>query len=117
MKSKRPEHIYCNSLEKMLRPHDAMDWFRRCVPNGAAGERFLSCLRCALVALRQSTFDQFHLTVVSGRSRLNQRNVSRQTKSIDVITSGAIIERIQHQIELLEKVDPVVGTVKKRGKL
>jgi ABC-type xylose transport system permease subunit len=49
------------------------------------------------------------LTIVAGCSALDQWNICRQTHSIDVITSGLIVQSIQNQIELLEKVDSIMG--------
>lgn len=93
----------------MLRPHDAVDRLRRRVPDGAPGEGLLRRLRCALVALRLPALDQLDLAVVAGRAGLDQRHVRRQAEPVHVVPGGAVVQRIQHQLELLEEAHAVVG--------
>lgn len=93
----------------MLGPHNAVDRLRRCVANRAARKRFLRRLRCALVALRQALLDQLHLAIVAARTALDQRHLRRQAHAVDVIASGAIVQRVQHDGELLVETDAVVG--------
>lgn len=103
-------------LEQMLGPDDAMNRLRWCVPNGTSGECFLSRLRFALVALRQSFFDQLNLAIIPSRSTFDQWNVGGETHSIDVVTGLAIIQSVQDNIETFVETDTVVSAAEGESK-
>lgn len=55
------------------------------------------------------------LSQVAGRAALHQRHVRCQTHSVHVVPRRPVVQRVQHQGELLEEVDPVVGTEVRGG--
>lgn len=59
-------------------------------------------------------FFYLNLAIVSCSSTLNQRNSSRQAHSVHMRSGGSVVERIQHQVELLEiaysKFAPAMST-------
>lgn len=91
----------------MLGPYDAVNWLRWRVTNGATGKRFLSLFWCALVALCLSFFDQFHLTVIARCATLDERNIRRQTHSIDMIASLTIVQCIQNEFEFFKEANAI----------
>lgn len=97
------------SLEQMLGPNNAMNWFRRGVADGATGERFLRGLRCTFIALSYTFLDQFHLAVIAGGATFNQWHICGQTHSIDMVAGRSVVQSVQHNLETLEETHAVRG--------
>jgi len=94
----------------MLGPDNAVNRFGGRIAYGAAREASLFVFWSALVALGESTLDQFHLAIVAGGAALDQRDIRIEAHAIYMIPGGPVVQGAEHQIELLKEVDAIIST-------
>ena len=90
-------------LEEMLGPNYTMDRLARRVTNSAPRICFLRGFRRTFVTLAESFLYQFHLSLVSRSSRLDERNISRKAHAVYMVSRSSVIQSIHDQREFLEE--------------
>ena len=98
-------------LEQMLSPDDAVDGLGGRVADGAAGKGLGRRLGQAVVALAERLAYERYLADVAGAAALDEWPIGGQAQPIDVAARRLVVQRVQHQIELLEVLDVVLDAL------
>jgi hypothetical protein len=90
-------------------PYNAVYWLTRRTPNCAHWIAFRSFFRCAVVASRNTLFNDLNLPIKPCRTAFDQRHICSQTHLVHMPSGFQVVESIENQSKCLEPLGIELG--------